>query len=277
VSWVSDVAAEIDRLVVRVHGKAGELFASSELAKSFDAHPGLLNGIGTALVDGPVPVSAVEVIYPYLPERLRDMLVANNVEAGVVTLEDGNLVVTDAGREPARLASVLLDESADALWDGSAWLDDAEAGGMVAVMHGRSIEPPMQPSAFEVTHVLIDRPTQPGRIFRVLSALRYWRADAHRAAWSAAGLNVQEAHALNRLWDLHRGVERVGQGDERPGRTGVDGLTAKGLAATEAITDAGIAAREAIEADTDARTEPVFATLTDRDLFLQSLQNLPSD
>ena len=135
----------------------------------------------------------------------------------------------------------------------------------------------MQPSAFEVTQSLIDRPTQAGRVFRQLSALRYWRADAHRAAWSAAGLTVQEAHALNRLWDLDRGVVRVGQGDERPGRTGVAGLTDKGFAAGGAITDSGRAARAAIEADTDTRTLPIYAETSDdlRARFLTGLRALP--
>jgi hypothetical protein len=277
VAWVSDVAAEIDRLVVAVHGRASAAFAGSELAKRLTAHPGLVNGLGTSLFDGPVPLESVAVIYPYLPENLRDMLVQNNVDEGIVTIEDGKIFVTDEGREPARLASVLLDESADAMWSDSAWLDDAEGAATVAVMHGRSLTAPMHPSAFAVTHVLIDRPTQPGRVFRTLSALRYWRADAHRAAWTAAGLNVQEAHALNRLWDINREVVRVGQGEERPGRTGVAGLATKGFAAADAITEAGIAAREAIEADTDRRTEPIYATLTDPGLFLEALRNLPSE
>jgi hypothetical protein len=277
VAWVSDVAAEIDRLVVRVHGKAGELFAASELAQQMTAHPGLVNGLGTSLLDGPVPVEAVEVIYPYLPQHLRDMLIENNVAEGIVTVEDDKLVITDKGREPARLASVLLDESAAAMWPESAWLEAAEGGAMVAVLHGRALTAPMHPSAFGITQALIDRPTQPGRVFRLLSALRYWRADAHRAAWTAAGLNVAEAHALNRLWDLQRGVERVGQGEERPGRTGVAGLSTHGYAEGDVITELGVKAREAIEADTDARTEPIFATLSDPELFLNALRNLPSD
>jgi hypothetical protein len=261
---------------VAVHGRAGAEFAASELAATLKAHPGLINGLGTSLLHGPVPVDSIDVIYPYLPARIRDALIENNVTEGLLTVEDGHLHVTEAGREPTRLASVLLDDSADAMWAGCE-LDDVEATSRMLVDFGRGLAPPMTPSAFAVTQSLIDRPTPGGRTFRQLSALRYWRADAHRAAWAAAGLNVQEAHALNRLWDMDRGAVRVGQGDERPGRTGVEGLAAKGFAAGESITAAGRAAREAIEADTDARTEPIYAEMHEdlRAAFLAGLQELP--
>jgi helix-turn-helix protein len=275
-SWVGDLAAEIDRLVVAVHGRAGAEFAASELAATLNAHPGLINGLGTSLLQGPVPVESIEVIYPYSPPHVRDTLIENNLDGGLITIADGHLHVTEAGREPTRLASVLLDDSADALWHG-ADLGAVEQTSRALVEVGRKLPLPMQPSAFAVTEVLVDRPTQGGRVFRLLSALRYWRADAHRAAWSAAGLSVQEAHALNRLWDLDRGAVRVGQGDERPGRTGVAALTEKGFAAGESITDAGRVARAAIEADTDVRTEPIYEHLADREAFLDSLRKLPTD
>jgi hypothetical protein len=90
-------------------------------------------------------------------------------------------------------------------------------------------------------------------------------------------LSVGEAHALNRLWDIDRGVERVGQGEERPGRRGVAALTERGYAADDAITELGRKARAAIEADTDARTEPIYAPLDDaaRTAFLDGLRELP--
>jgi hypothetical protein len=272
VGWVGEVAAEIDRLVVAVYARAPIGERMQELG--YAAHPGIVNGFGASLLEGPIAAEHVSVLYPYLPERLCEMLIDNNVEQGVITREGDQLVLTERGVEPAVLAGELLDGAADAMWAEGASLDTAEAAGMVAVFHGRSLEPPMRPSAFAATEGMIDRPTQAGRVFRVINALRYWRADAHRAAWTAAGLNVQEAHALNRLWDIERGLVRVGQGEERPGRTGVAGLVSKGFAMGEAITNAGVKAREAIEADTDARNEPIFATLADPGAFLEALQNL---
>ena len=137
-SWVGDVAAEIDRLVVAVHGRAGAEFAASELAATLKAHPGLINGLGTSLLHGPVPVESIEVIYPYLPVHIRDTLIENNLDAGLVTIEDGHLHVTEAGREPTRLASVLLDDSADGTWARSD-LDDVEATSRMLVDFGRGI------------------------------------------------------------------------------------------------------------------------------------------
>ena len=274
--WVNDVAAEIDRLVVAVYARAPIGERMQELG--YAAHPGIVNGFGASLLHGPITADHVAVLYPYLPEHLCEMLIDNNVEQGVITREGDQLVLTERGAGPAVLAGELLDEAAESMWgEGGTSLDTVEAAGMVAVFHGRSLEPPMRPSAFAVTEGMIDRPTQAGRVFRVLNALRYWRADAHRAAWTAAGLNVQEAHALNRLWDIERGLVRVGQGEERPGRTGVAGLVSKGFAMGEAITNAGVKAREAIEADTDARNQPIFETLSDPGAFLEALRNLPSE
>jgi hypothetical protein len=218
----------------------------------------------------------LSAIYPYLPERMLDMLVQNNVDEGLVAVDDGHMTLTDAGREIAQRAKAAFDAVPKAMWEGQD-LDVAEQASAAAVAHGRKLPVVFEPSAFAVQAPIVDSASQAGRLFRGINALRYWRADAHRAAWTAAGLNVQEAHALNRLWDMHRDVERVGQGEERPGRTGVAGLTEKGLAANDAITDVGIKAREAIEADTDARTEPVYAPLDEaaRLAFLDGLRQLP--
>lgn len=275
-SWFGEVAAEIDRLVVATHRAAQAQFPESELATQLRAHPGLVNAVGALLIEGPVPVESVRVIYPYLPEHIFAALIDNNVAEGVVTIDNDILTSTADGREQARLASELLDAAAASMWSG-AHLDDVEATARVLVDVGRGLDPPVVPSAFAVTQALIDRPAQPGRVFRLLGALRYWRADAHRAAWTAAGLNVREAHALNRLWDLDRGAVRIGQGEELPGTAGVAGLTSKGYAADDAITERGRAARADIETDTDARTEPIYAEMDDsqRGAFLNGLRALP--
>ena len=272
--WVGDVAAEIDRLVVSGFEDAGR-----RVAEGFgfaNAHPGLLVGVGSALATGPTPVSALAATYPYLPQHLFDALVENNRDEGVISIDDGVMSLTAAGRVEADRVVACFIAAADEMWAGRdlAQLEDSSAA---VVGHARSLAVLFDPSAFAVQGALTDQPTQAARVFRNLAAARYWRADAHRAAWTDAGLSVQEAHALIRLWDLDRGVVRIGQGEERPGRTGVSGLTAKGLAAGETISDAGRTLRIAIEADTDARTEPIYARLDDaaRAPFLAALRQLP--
>lgn len=276
-AWVSDVAGEIDRLVVATHERAGKLFSGHALAGVLHAHPGVVNGIGLTLLREPVDVASLAVIYPYTPAKTIDLLIENNVAEGVVTVEGDRLTLTDVGREAARLANELLDESAGFCWTDPGALRPVEELAETAVTAAKALDPPIEPAAFAIKCNETERPTQAGRVFALLSALRYWRADAHRAAWAAMDLSVQEAHALNRLWDKDRDVERVGQGDPRPGRTGVTALAERGWAADDAITDLGRKAREAIEADTDARTEPVYAPLDDaaRASFLAGLRQLP--
>jgi hypothetical protein len=276
VGWVGDVAVEIDRLVVGMYERAGSLFAVNELAESMKAHPALLNGFSVSLFQGPMDATSVGVIYPYLPDNIRDLLIQNNVDEGIVRIDGDRIVLTDEGTGPARAVNEMF-ESAASIWDGHDGLGDIDDTAVAVVAHGRTLPPPILPSAFAVAERVTERPTQAERVFRHINAIRYWRADAHRAAWSEVGLSVLEAHALNRLWDIDRDVVRVGQGEERPGRRGVAGLTERGYATDDAITELGRKAREAIEADTDARTEPIYAPLdhAEREQFLTGLRGLP--
>ena len=85
------------------------------------------------------------------------------------------------------------------------------------------------------------------------------------------------AHALNVLWDAHRGVTRLGQGAAELSQKGVADLEARGLVADGKITDDGIAQREQVERDTDAHSEPIYEPLSDadRESFLAALTALP--
>jgi hypothetical protein len=123
-----------------------------------------------------------------------------------------------------------------------------------------------------------DRPTKEGRVLRLITAVRYWRSDAHGRALAEAGLDPFEAHALNRLWDVHRGVDRVGQGFAKPGRTGVASLEARGLADSGAITAEGIKVRQRIESETDRLTAPVYDAIDEpsREQLLAAMSALPS-
>jgi hypothetical protein len=275
VGWVGDVAAEIDRLVVTVFREAGR-----RVGDGFgfaNAHPGLLVGVGSALAARPLPVASLAATYPYLPPALLDMLVENNVAEGVITLDAGVMSLTEpARREATRVLNAFVDVPEE-FW-ATALLDEVEVLSSACVTHGCSLDVLFEPSAFAVQAPLTDQPSQPARVFRNLAALRYWRADAHRAAWSGAGLSVLEAHALNRLWDLDRGVVRIGQGEEKPGREGTAALEERGWVADGAINDEGRKHREAIEAETDARTEPIYEVLdaAGRERFLEALQQLPT-
>jgi hypothetical protein len=265
--WVNDVAFEIDRLIVAVYSNVGREFAAGWQLPN--AHIAILQGVGSALLAHPVSVDSLRATYPYLPPAMLDALLQNNVDEGILTVAGEAMTLTDGIRSEAERQRALFASIPAGWWGERPYLAEVATN---AATFGATLAPLTTPSAFAVQVPLVD-----GSLFRSINALRYWRADAHRAAWAGAGLNVQEAHALNRLWDIDRGVERVGQGEPRPGRTGVAGLTDKGYAENKAITELGVKAREAIEADTDVRTEPIYATLDDaaRAAFLTGLRELP--
>jgi hypothetical protein len=123
-----------------------------------------------------------------------------------------------------------------------------------------------------------DRPTAHARVLRLITAVRYWRSDAHGRALADGDLRPFEAHALNRLWDEHRGLDRVGQGFAKPGRKGVASLEARGLARSDGITMEGIKLREHIERETDRLTAPIYDPLDEpsREQLLAAIRALPS-
>jgi hypothetical protein len=113
----------------------------------------------------------------------------------------------------------------------------------------------------------------------MMTAVRYWRADAHIRAIDDAGLDRSEAHALNQLWDTQRGVQRVGQGFPNPGRKAVASLEERRLADRGTITTDGIALREKIEKETDRLTAPLYDEVDQpsMDELRRALSTLPGD
>ena len=276
--FASEVAREIDRLVIAGHSVAGAAAHEAEALQRMTAHPGLLNTVALLLLTRPITRDDLGRIVPYLPPALEDALIENNVAEGVVRWNGEQLALTNDGRDLAE-AVVLLQESAVAdMWQGAEAASTAVEKIAAPLVRGaRDIDAPATPSAFALFADLIDRPTQSGRVLRAITAMRYWRADAHRAALHAVGLDASEAHALNRLWDAHRKVARVGQGRAEPGERGLAALETRGLAKDGAITSLGVDQREKIEADTDARTDSLYEGLGDgsRHRLLAGLAGLP--
>lgn len=250
----------------------------SEALQGMTAHPGLLNTVALVLLTRPITRDDLGRIVPYLPPALEDALIENNLAEGVVCWDGEQIALTNDGRDLAE-AVVLLQESAVGdMWQGAeAASSEVEKIATPLVRGARDVDAPATPSAFALFADLIDRPTQSGRVLRAVTAMRYWRADAHRAALHAVGLDASEAHALNRLWDAHRNVDRAGQGRAEPGKRGLAALETHGLAKDGAITSLGVDQREEIEADTDARTDSLYEGLGDqsRHRLLAGLAGLP--
>ena len=276
--YAGAVASEIDRLVIRGHAVAAAADQPEPLA-GLTVHTGLLSTAAIVLLAAPLVRDDVGRIMPYLPTPVADALIENNASEEVIERRGDELSLTDQGKVLARAMVDLQEDTIASLWAGS---DDAMATvtdiADPIVRAALSGDAPSMPSAFHLFAAVTDRPTLAGRVLRTITAMRYWRADAHRAALHAVDLDPQQAHALNRLWDVKRGVERVGQGREEPGKRGVAALEQRGLADAGAITQAGVDLRETVETDTDVRTEPIYQGLnaTGRDELLAALKALPS-
>ena len=218
-------------------------------------------------------------MFGYAPPSMIDALLADSISKDVITQTVDGFALTDNGRSSAG-AMVDLQEAAIARrWDGA-----AAAVAVVRDQTGRILEapppPPSNPSTFELFANTWQRPDDAAaQALRSVTALRYWRMDAHRRALTDAGLTPRAAHALNVLWDASRATTRVGQGFANAGTKGTADLEALGLAANATITSAGIERREQVERATNQHTEPLYAPLDDdasRAELLDALRALPA-
>src|SRR5262249_32510212 len=157
-----------------------------------------LNTLGAVLLHRPVHGDDVARVMPFLPASLTRALIDDNVAHGIVDDDGGLLRLTHAGHVVADAVVQLQEDAVSALWTAR---PEALAAGNTAlaaiVTYGTTIDPPTEPATFTLFAVAVDRPTSSGRVLRAITALRYWRADAHRAALDAAGLVPRDAHALN--------------------------------------------------------------------------------
>jgi DNA-binding MarR family transcriptional regulator len=262
---VADLAAQIDRLVIAGHSNAGRQEKPPVLA-SLNAQPGLLNTVAVVLLRRSIGVDDVGRILGYTPPSLVAMLVDDNVEHGFLDRSGDQLALTADGRAVAEAVVDVQERAVDDLWSGA-----GDVVAAVADLAGRAVTaaisapPPVSAPVYPLFAGVLPRPTEAANALRAITALRYWRADAHRAVLAEAGLSPRAAHALNVLWDRHREVTRVGQGSGEPGTKGLADVEAAGLAAGGVISDTGIAQREAIERATDDATEPVYAGLDEQE------------
>jgi hypothetical protein len=194
-SYAAVIRPVIDRLHVAVRHASRP--AVRELYAPLGLVPGLEINLLYALLDHPVPEAAVAARMVYLPfdpgaEEAR----------GLVVRVGGCWEWTAAGRELAVGVEAALAAAAAGLWSyrpspslsGLAAVEVAlpllgrvleagrESGGPVFAAFTPAWEPPGASSAA----VLVAR----------LEALRHHRADAHRAAWGAAGLTVGQIEVL---------------------------------------------------------------------------------
>jgi hypothetical protein len=159
--------------------------------------PGVEIDAFAALMDHPVPEAALAarmVYWPFDPDAAE--------APGLVERVDGHWHLTASGRELAVEVDRILAETAERLWSfrPSPSLPGLAAVEAVLPLVGRLLEagrasggpvframtPVWEPAGASPSALLVSR----------LEALRHYRADAHRAAWGAAGLTAEGIQAL---------------------------------------------------------------------------------
>lgn len=159
--------------------------------------PGLEIDAYAALLDHPVPEAAMAARMVYWPF---DPVAAE--APGLVERIDGHWHLTDQGRAVTAEADAAFAAVAERLWSyrpspsmpGLEAVDAVlplvtrllEAGQVTGGPVFKALTPVWEPEGASASALLNTR----------LEALRHHRADAHRAAWAAAGLTVEEVQAL---------------------------------------------------------------------------------
>lgn len=192
-------AAVIRPVIDRVHVSLRRA-ARSEVRDLY-AKRGLTPGVEIdafyALLDHPVPEAALAarmVYLPFDPDQTESQ--------GLVERADGAWRLTGPGWEVVVEVDRILGATAERLWSyrPSPSLPGLAAVEAVLPLMGRLLEagqatggpvfqaltPVWEPEGASSSALLVSR----------LEALRHHRADAHRAAWGAAGLTVDEIQAL---------------------------------------------------------------------------------
>ncbi|WP_170222801.1 hypothetical protein [Nonomuraea turkmeniaca] len=197
--YAAAIAPVIDAAHVNVHAAA--LKAVTELAETSGVTPGLLSDLRFVLPLRPVSRAQLAGIYRYgkadVQEHLRE---------GTLVEDDGVLRLTAEGLEFIDRLYAVHAAAAERVWDGHDVPGPAELVGRVLDRAVRepgassgaleAVAPPYEPEGAAPGLVLFNR----------LAVLRYHRADAHAAAWQAAGLSAAEIVGL-RDGPLRAGIE----------------------------------------------------------------------
>ena len=146
---------------------------------------------------GPVARSTAEGVARYVPAGGLDEELAVQVDQGMVEVDevDGRITLTDRGTVVVNqlydVHAAATSEAWAAHTDEVRWLVDV-AGRLLDAAH------PTAGPAYSGMGRPHERPGDPASLvlFNRLDALRFHRADAHAAAWSAAGHTAESIAAL---------------------------------------------------------------------------------
>jgi hypothetical protein len=197
------IAPAIDRVFAETMAASREM-GGRELSERFGGPPsiGYLIDFRTRLGAGrPVTPEQFAAVGRYGDLTKAREILAGQADRGMITIaEDGTLQATDRGREFLTALAELHAEVTAKLWSRHPVTRLAELAGRALTVaedpatwartsdgHALSAMLPLPPASTPNGATLLNR----------LGTLRYHRADAHAAAWQAAGLTAAEMVALD--------------------------------------------------------------------------------
>lgn len=190
-------AAVVRPVIDRVHVSLRHASVPGVSALYGGERPGVEVDAFYALLDHPVPESALAarmVYFAFDPDA--------EEARGLVARVAGSWELTGPGRERVLAVDRVFTETAERLWGYRpiATMPGPEAVETAGALIGRLLEAGQATGGpvFRALTPVWERPgaTAAGRLAVGLEALRHHRADAHRAAWAAAGLTAAEIQAL---------------------------------------------------------------------------------
>lgn len=266
--FVSQIAPEVDRLVLSVNGRVTREHGDRILAVARQ------NGLeSTALIGQLAPFMAAGTLtrdlgvlrMRYLPPEQLIARIDELEKAGMLEQTDGSL---SAG---AGLGAV-LDEGADALREVAAdqWGDQRQAVEEASAVARRVGDAATPDHVVAVVHREVPEPADPFPLLHQrLVTLRFVRQHDHAEAWLEKGLTPTQMVALTDLW----------HGKETESSPVIDELRGRGLVDLDPIrlSGEGLTMRQEIEDETNRRNAETFSVLSDAEAeaFLTALQALP--
>jgi hypothetical protein len=196
VTYAPLIRPVIDRVYVTLR-RAGREHVRA-VYQRFGLRPGLELDFYFGLLARPMPADAFAAVTAYTAADT-----AGDLAQGTATVDgDGAWRFTDLGRELALAVQVAVAAGAEELWS-SRPIDTMPGLAIVprlSELVGRLLEAAPATGGPAVRALIpVYEPTDASPCLRLttrLGALRHHRADAHRAAWAAAGLTASEMRNL---------------------------------------------------------------------------------
>lgn len=265
---VSDIAPEVDRLVLSTNGRVRTEHGDRVMgvARANGLHDlTLIPQLALFIAGGRLTRHLAAVRMRYLPPDRLDAWIDELAGSGLLQAVDGTWQA-----DPA-LAAVLR-EWVSALRDVTRqeWGGEPQTVETASSTARRVGEAATDEHVVAVVHRQLPEPSDPClRLHQHLVTLRFIRQHDHAEAWLSRGLTAEQMVVLTALW----------HGNDVEASDVVDELNRRGYLDTTPVrlSAEGRAIRDEIEAETNRRNAVTFAVLTraEAESFLESLRRLP--